>query len=328
MRLPMQCRNYKMPIRPIAKFERMDLKQLRSFIMVAESGSLSRASDRLRLAQPALSRQIRLLEDEIGFCLFVRTARGMQLTEHGAALLKRVSGLIKQLDDSVDDVRSLATEPTGRVVLGCIPTASNVVAGRIAVRVSQELPHVSLRIVEGYAGHIIDWLHRGDIDLAILYGPASDLHLRVQDVMFEELFLVGRADDTPEVPELPVSALGDLVLVLPSRPHGLRLVVEAAAAKASTALHVKYEADSFRVMKDIVAAGLGHTILPLSAFYREPNEGLYRITRLVKPRISRQLVMALPARRIDTKATVAVCDLVKEEIHSMIASGEWRIMPN
>ncbi|WP_415182129.1 LysR family transcriptional regulator [Phaeovulum sp.] len=302
----------------------MELKQLRTFIMVAESGSLSRASDRLRLAQPALSRQIKLLEDEIGFDLFVRSGRGMHLTEHGEALLGRVTGLVQQLDNSVEDVRSLAIETTGHVVLGCIPTASHVVAGRIAIRVAHELPLVSLRIIEGYAGHLIDWLHRGEVDVAILYGPASDLHLRMSDVMFEELVLVSPADQSPAADELPVSALADLNLVLPSSPHGLRLVIEAAAAKAGIAINVKYEADSYHVLKEIVAAGLGHTILPLSAFYREQEDGLYRITRLNKPRISRHLVMALPASRIDTKATSAVRALAQEEILRMVDSGEWR----
>ncbi|MBY0135845.1 LysR family transcriptional regulator [Paracoccus yeei] len=305
----------------------MDLKQLRTFIMVAESGSLSSASDRLRLAQPALSRQIKLLEDEIGFDLFIRSGRGMQLTEHGGVLLSRVAGLIKQLDDSIQDVRSLLAEPTGNVVLGCIPTASHVVAGRIAVRVAAELPQVSLRIVEGYAGHLIDWLHRGEVDLAVLYGPSSDLHLRISDIMFEELVLVSPAGKAPEGDEVPVAALGDLNLVLPSRPHGLRLLVEAAAAKAATTINVKFQADSFRVLKDIVAAGLGHTILPLSAFYREPQMELYQITRLVSPRISRRLVMALPPNRQDTKATAAVRDLVTDEILRMVKSGEWRTVP-
>ena len=305
----------------------MDLKQLRTFIMVAESGSLSSASDRLRLAQPALSRQIKLLEDEIGFDLFIRSGRGMQLTEHGGVLLSRVAGLIKQLDESIQDVRSLLAEPTGHVVLGCIPTASHVVAGRIAVRVAAELPQVSLRIVEGYAGHLIDWLHRGEVDLAVLYGPSSDLHLRISDIMFEELVLVSPAGKAPEGDEVPVAALGDLNLVLPSRPHGLRLLVEAAAAKAATTINVKFQADSFRVLKDIVAAGLGHTILPLSAFYREPQMELYQITRLVSPRISRRLVMALPPNRQDTKATAAVRDLVTDEILRMVKSGEWRTVP-
>jgi LysR family nitrogen assimilation transcriptional regulator len=305
----------------------MDLKQLRTFIMVAESGSLSRASDRLRLAQPALSRQIRLLEDEIGFGLFIRSGRGMELTEHGAALLSRVSGLIKQLENAVEDVRSLATEPTGTVVLGCIPTASQVVAGRIAVRVARELPQVSLRIVEGYAGHLIDWLHRGEVDLAVLYGPASDLHLRISDIMFEELVLVSPARFAGGVADMPVQALGGLDLVLPSRPHGLRLLIEAAAARGGTTIHVKYEADSFQVLKEIVAAGLGHTILPLSAFRAGEEEGVFRVTRLVKPRIARHLVMALPASRVDTRATTAVRDLVQDEILRMVASGEWRTVP-
>lgn len=307
--------------------EGMDLKQLRSFLMVAESGSLSSASDRLRLAQPALSRQIRLLEEEIGCELFLRSGRGMQLTEHGSALLARVAGLVKQLDNSIEDVRSLVAEPTGQVVLGCIPTASHVVAGRIAIRVARELPKVSLRIVEGYAGHLIDWLHRGEIDLAVLYGPSSDLHLRISDIMFEELVLVSPAEWRPEGEEFPVAGLGELNLVLPSRPHGLRLVVEAAAAKAAASINVRYEADSFRVLKDIVAAGLGHTILPLSAFYREPQMEPYRITRLVRPRISRHLVMALPLNRQDTKATATVRDLVKDEILRMVANGEWRTVP-
>lgn len=302
----------------------MDLRQLRTFIMVAESGSLSQASDRLRLAQPALSRQIKLLEHELGFDLFVRSSRGMQLTQHGSALLSRVMGPIKQLDDSVEDVRSLVAEPTGHVVLGCIPTISNVAAGRIAVRVARELPQVSLRIVEGYAGHLIDWIHRGEVDIAMLYGPASELHLRMSDIMFEELVLVSPSHDAPDEDELPLSALGDLNLVLPSRPHGLRLLVEGAAAKVGITINVKYEADSFRVLKEIVAAGLGHTVLPLSAFHREKHEELLRLTQLVKPRISRHLVMALPAGRADTRATTAVRNLALDEITRMVANGDWR----
>lgn len=305
----------------------MDLKQLRTFIMVAESGSLSRASDRLRLAQPALSRQIRLLEDDIGFQLFVRTGRGMQLTERGMALLQRVSGLVQQLDSSVEDVRSMSSEPTGQVVLGFIPSVSYVVAGRVAVRVARELPQVSLRIVEAYAGHLIDWLHRGEIDIALLYGPASDLHLRVSDVMFEELVLVGPASDE-RAGEVSVSELAPLNLILPSRPHGLRMVVETAAAKASITLQVKYEADSFRVLKELVAEGMGHTVLPLSAFYRERNEGLYRISRLVKPKVSRHLIMALPSNRTDTRATDAVHRLVLDEIKDLLDSGEWQTFRN
>ncbi len=296
--------------------------------MVAESGSLSRASDRLRLAQPALSRQIRMLEADVGFDLFVRSGRGMQLTDQGEALLSRVSGLMQQLDSAVADARSLSTEPSGRVVLGCIPSVSYVAAGRIAVRVAREFPKVSLRILEGYAGHLIDWLHRGEADIALLYGPAADLHLRVTDIMFEELFLVGPSSGTVLDDPVPTAALGQLNLVLPSRPHGLRMVVEAAAAKAGVSLQVRYEADSFLVLKELVAAGLGCTVLPLSAFFKEQDQRLYKINRIVKPTISRQIVVALPASRTDTRATAAIRSLVLDEIGQMAESGEWQTMPS
>lgn len=302
----------------------MDLKRLRTFLMVAESGSLSRASDRLRIAQPALSRQIRMLEDELGFQLFIRSGRGMTLTGRGALLLERVSGLIEQLEATVDDVRSLPDEPTGRVTLGLIPTVSFVVAGRIAVRAARELPQVSLRLVEGYAGHLIDWLHRGEIDLAVLYGPAADLHLRLTDLMFEELVLVGPADDGAGEAALPVAALAGRDLILPSHPHGLRIVVENAAAKAGVAINVRFEADSFHALKEMVAAGLGHTVLPLSAFYREQTEGVFRLTRLTKPKVARQLVLALPSGRMETAATGAVHRLILDEIRAARGGGAWR----
>ncbi len=96
----------------------MDLKQLKTFIRVAEAGSLSRASDLLRLAQPALSRQIRMLEEEIGVDLFTRHGRGMDLTDAGVELLARVKGLITQLENSVEDIRSRPTGVKGSVSLG------------------------------------------------------------------------------------------------------------------------------------------------------------------------------------------------------------------
>lgn len=297
-------------------------------MMVAETGSLSKASDRLRLAQPALSRQIKLLEAEIGVDLFKRSGRGMHITEHGLELLSRVSGLVNQLERSVDDVRSLSSSPAGQVVLGIIPSVSYVLAGRVAIRVAHEFPDVSLRIVEGYAGHLIDWLHRGDVDLALIYGPSSDLHLRVTDVLFEELVLVSPSEAATPDREIHVAELGEIRLVLPSRPHGLRMVVEAAAEKARTALQVKYEADSFRVLKELVEAGLGHTILPLSAFYREQQVSRFKISRLVKPRISRQIVLALPSSRSDTRATSAVSRLILDEIKTLVASGEWQAFPS
>lgn len=305
----------------------MDLKQLRTFIMVAQTGSLSKASDRLRLAQPALSRQIKLLEAEIGFALFGRSGRGMVITEAGQELLARISGLVTQLDKSIDDVRALDSRPAGRVALGINPSVSYVLAGRVALRVARELPNVSLRIVEGYTGHLIDWLQRGDVDLALMYGSASDLHLRVTELLLEDLFLVAPSDADLPAGDIGVKQLEGMKLVLPSRPHGLRMVVEAACAKVQVVPQVTFEADSFRVIKELVMAELGYTILPLSAFYREQAVAGFKVCRLVRPKVTRKIVMALPVGRTDTRATTAVSRLVLDEIRVLIQSGEWQAYP-
>src|SRR6476646_7411345 len=154
----------------------MDFRQLRTFSCVAELGSLSKASDTLRVAQPALSRQIKLLEHELRVELFTRSGRGMVLTEAGRLLLARTSGIVRQIDQIRDDIQSAAGAPSGRVVLGLVPTVSCVLSARLARRTVEAYPGISLCIVESYSGHLIEWLHRGEMDLAIIYGTPADRH--------------------------------------------------------------------------------------------------------------------------------------------------------
>lgn len=305
----------------------MDLKQLRTFIRVAEAGSLSRASDRMRLAQPALSRQIKLLEAEIGTALFDRHARGMELTEAGRQLLTRVSGLVRQLEQCIDDIGAMPKVVRGQVALGLMPTVSRILAGRVAERVSRELPDVFLRIVESYDGHLVEWLQRGEVDVTLLYGPSSDLHLRTTELLYEDLVLVGPPDSELAADhEMKLRDVLGLKLALPSRSHGLRSVLEAAAAKARVALPVAFEGDSFSVLRDLVMRGLCYTILPPSALAAEVASGALKIAP-IRPAVTRQLILALPSSRSDTHATRAVVDVVISEMAGMVRAGEWRAYP-
>ena len=151
----------------------MNLKQLNTFVHVAELGSLSKASDRLRTVQPALSRQIRMLEDELGVELFSRHGRGMALTEAGDLLRTRALAILRQLEETKADISEHAGLVRGRVVLGIPPTVGDVLAARLVKEFLRQYPDVTLRIVPAFTGFLLDWLQRGEIDVAIMYKPEN-----------------------------------------------------------------------------------------------------------------------------------------------------------
>jgi DNA-binding transcriptional LysR family regulator len=293
----------------------MDLKALRTFMSVADGGSLSKASARLRLAQPALSRHIKLLEDEIGARLFERSARGMQLTHAGSELLRRISGPVRQIDQSVAEVRSIAAEVAGHVALGVMSSVSGVLPGRVVERAADELPDVSLRIVEESSDRLADWLQRGDVDLTLLYGPTADSRFLITPLFTEALLLIGSADSLLR-PNKPIrfSELAKIDLALTSRTRGVRLILERAAARSKLNLRVRYEVDSSPVLKDLVRLGLGYTVLPWSAFSTAERNGLFTVAPIVRPRMSREIVLALPADRPVTRAAQSIADLITDEV--------------
>ena len=302
----------------------MNLQQLKTFIRVAELGSLSKASDRMRVAQPALSRQMKLLQGEVGVALLERHHSGMRLTPAGEELLRRVPGLIRQLDQVYADLRSSTGTARGQVVLGIVPTVSYVLAGRLASRVAVDLPDVSLRIVESYSGHLVEWLQRGEIDAAIVYGPGANFHMRVEELLLEDLAVIGPPDSdlNPRTP-VSVAAFARFPLVLPSRPHGLRMVVESAAHRAKARLGVKFEADSFRTLVDLVERGLGYTALPLSAVSREVQQQRLKVAPLVHPKVTRQMILGIPDSPM-SRATRTVIAQARDEIGKLVRSGSWQ----
>lgn len=304
----------------------MDLRQLRTFQSVAELGSLSKASDRLRIAQPALSRQIKLLEHELRIELFTRNGRGMVLTSAGQLLLDRTSGLVRQIEQVRDDLQSVNGTPSGHVVLGLVPTVSCVLAAGFARRIVERFPDISLRIVESYGGHLVEWLHRGEMDLAIIYGPSVDLHLAVQTLGRDDVVAVGpRGCGLAQRKQVDIGWLAEQKLVLPSNSHGLRAMIEKAAARKNLSLNVSVEADSFRILTSFVEEGLGFTVLPPSAIRHEIAQGRLEAAPIVKPALTRELILAAPADRPPSIATATISALIRKEIQGLVDDGLWNI---
>jgi len=304
----------------------MDLKQLRTFRAVAELGSLSKAADRLRSAQPALSRHIKLLEHELRVELFVRNGRGMLLTSAGRMLLDRTTGLIRQIEQVRDDLQSAKGSPSGRVILGLVPTVSAVFSGRFARRVIAEFPDISLRIVESYGGHLVEWLHRGEMDLAITYGPAVDLHLQVRSIGRESIAVVGPpGSGLNRKKHVDLKRLVKQKLILPSISHGLRALLEKAVAREQLTLNALIEADSYRAQISLMEEGLGYTLLPPSAIRAELAAKRLEMAALVNPPVSRELILASPIADQPSIATTTIATLILSEIEQLAREGLWKI---
>ena len=304
----------------------MDLKQLRTFRAVAELGSLSKAADRLRTAQPGLSRHIKLLEHELRVELFIRNGRGMLLTSAGRMLLDRTTGLVRQIEQVRDDIQSAGGSPSGRVILGLVPTVSAVFSGRFARRVITDFPEIRLRIVESYGGHLVEWLHRGEMDLAITYGPAEDLHLSVQSIGREDIAVVGPpGSGLGKRKQVDLKWLVKQKLILPSISHGLRALLEKAVAREKLTLNALIEADSYRAQISLMEEGLGYTLLPASAIRAELAAGRLEMATLVRPSVSRELILASPIEHPTSIATTTIATLIMSEIEQLCREGFWKI---
>ncbi|MBL4908053.1 MAG: LysR family transcriptional regulator [Sneathiella sp.] len=302
----------------------MDLKQLSTFVQVAELGSLSKASVRLGTAQPALSRQIRMLEEELKITLFTRHGRGMVLTEIGHTLLSRATSILRQVEETRADITDQATAIRGKVVLGIPPTVGDVLATRIATRFTTNYPDVSLRIVPAFTEYLLEWLYRGEIDLAIMDAQEKPENLTVQPLLKENLFLVASKKDQLDLNKpIRFKDVAKRNLVLPGSNHSLRILVEKEAEKQKLHLKVPIEADALQTLKDLARHGHAATILPYASIHEEVEEGKLTVATIIEPTLSRKLVLALPLARQPSNAVLRFSQELKSEIKSMVLNGEW-----
>ena len=307
----------------------MQFAQLRALVHVAETGSLSRASAQMRLAQPSLSRQIRLLEEELGTFLFERHGRGMVLTAAGRDVLDHAQRVLAELDEIREATRSIPADLRGTVALGTPPTVAEIVTVPLIARVRARHPKLSVRLTSGYSGYLLDWLRAEELDLMLSYDLQPRSTLRIRPLMVETLLLIrpggaagGGGTGAAPAP-LPFSDLARLPLILPSARHGLRQIMERCASEAGIALNVTVEADAFGSLVGLVRAGLGATILPLAPIYRAVQAGELSATPLIAPSPTRKLVMVTPADRPVSPAAAYLSATVTDVTAELVKGGIW-----
>ena len=172
---------------------RVDLRQLRYFVAIVQSGSISRASLQLNIAQPALSLHIRNMEADLGVPLLFRTPQGVQPTEAGLILLRNAKTILAQFEQTEREIRGSSTEPTGEVRLGLPGTISQILGAPLVIAARERYPKITLRIAEAMSGYVLEWLRLGRVDLGLLFQTVEDRDLRSIALATETLVLFGPA---------------------------------------------------------------------------------------------------------------------------------------
>ncbi len=302
----------------------MDISQLRTLVRVAELGSLSKAADRLCIAQPALSRQVRLLEEELGTRLFDRHGRGMVITEQGRTVLHHATRILQEVDAIKADVIEETDAFGGRVAIGMPPTVANILAPRLLTAIHAVHPNVKCRMVSSYSLYLLDWMYRGEIDIGILYDPQSIISLKCEPLIEEVFHVVAPADAGLSAHEpVAFASLAGKSLLLPSNNHGLRQIVEQCASDCGISLDVRVEVDSYSMLRQLVTNGYGWTILPLAAIQSEPAFSQFSTAPLVDPVPRRLLQLALPTDRPDSRLVSFVRQMIIDTVEQLVADGSW-----
>jgi LysR family nitrogen assimilation transcriptional regulator len=300
----------------------MDLRQLRYFIAIAEAGNVREAAERVRVAQSALSRHVRALEDEFGVQLLERHARGVSLTGAGERLNRRAMDLLRLVDEMRAEIIAEGEVPAGGVSVGTSPAASRLLYGRLAERVGQDMPRVVLDLVEGAAHSLLEGLDAGRLDLAILVNPEPRASLILDPLVSEQVYLLAAHGDR-RVPRerAVVEDLANLPLVLFPRPAGSRMAFEHAATAAGVALTVGHEVQSQDVLREFVMRGLGYGLLPYSSMRGELAAKRISAVAVDGLALTRTLV-----RRMDHPMTPAVAEVaarIRQIVDSLAADGTF-----
>ncbi len=293
----------------------MDLKQLEYFVRVAELGSFTRASIALDVAQPALSRQVRLLEVELRQNLLTRNGRGATPTEAGKLLMEHARGILHQVERAREELGRVRGALAGRVAVGLPPSLARVLTVPLTRAFRQQMPDAQLSISENLSAAMQASLADGRLDIAVLYNAQPTTGIELTPLMVEELLLVQmcrpEAAGEPVLP-IPLREVAALPLVIPSRPNAIRMHVESEMAAIGCRPTVTLEIDGVAAILDLVADGAGSAILPRIAVTSASTPSAFQLRAISEPPLRTRLSLAVSAQRPATLTQQATLALIRK----------------
>jgi LysR family nitrogen assimilation transcriptional regulator len=304
----------------------VDLKQLEYFRHVAELGSFTRAAAYLSVVQPALSRQVRQLEVELGQSLFERNGRGVVLTDAGSRLLEHARGILTQIGRARQELEDHRDGDSGHFTLGLPPSLGSSVTVPLVKAFAASLPNARLATVEGLSAYILEWLDIGRVDCALVYNATATAGVDMQPLLDDRLFLIAplrsaRARKAQhDRPTVTLQELAEYPLIIPSRPHAIRMSVENALAGVECKISVAHEIGCIPAVIDLVRQGHGFGVLPMNAVKASQWAAEVLAKPIGKPALKTSLSIATSSQRpkssLMRKAVELIRDIVRREIRS------------
>jgi LysR family transcriptional regulator, nitrogen assimilation regulatory protein len=305
----------------------MELKELRNFMRVARAGSVSRAADELRLAQPALSRQIRKLEQELGVALFSRHGRGVRLSTAGSLLLERAEAITHLVHQTSEEIKGDDSLARGRITLGVPPAAGRLLVPPFVERFQKVWPQTTLHMREGVSSSLQEWLLEKRLDIALLHNPPHLEALNISPVLSERMWVIGppaRAIKGKKHPAaFRIRDIDMLPLILPNMAHSNRRLVEHAAHEHGLRLRIKIEADSVAFAKAMVEKGLGYTILTYAAVQDEVVRKKLTIYPIARPTLATKVTIVTLRDKQLPKLTRDAGAMLHEVCRTLVQTRNW-----
>ena len=299
----------------------MNLRKWEYFLRAAEFGNLSRVAERLDISQPALSRQIAALEQEVGAPLFFRNGRGLTLTPAGEVFRARAEAILEEIARVPGEVRHAVDTPSGRLAFGAPPFMGRILTGELVATYVQTYPHVRLRVRGAHSFQLREAIFFRDIDIGILAAPLTEPDLHTEPLLQEQLYLVG-PNDSGLSENIPVQLedVADKPLILTPRPDGLRTLIDSELARIGRRAKVAVETE-YAPMDDLIRRKVGYAIMPYCGMINSP------LTQFSWAPIGDLHVQWLIASLENVERSLAArrfIEMLKASTEESITSGRWK----
>lgn len=304
----------------------MDLRGIRYFVQIAELGSITRAAQHLRVAQPALSRHIHGLEEELGVPLLVRLPRGVRLTTPGRQFLDHCQRILRELGRAQDELRSGTASAQGRVILGVSPTTGPLLLPGVVERMRRQCPQISLKVVDGFSNQLYDWLQAGRADVAVLTNPVSSRTVRVTSLISEPIVVFAQAQPRSARRFFTVAELMRTALI---STEAIRIIADEQLQRPKTQmrtrLRVEAEIDSVEAIRRLVLRGTSMALMPISTFHEDVTARRLSAWPIADANIHRILTLGQHTERRPSAAIDEVAQIVAAEVNTLAEGGVFSL---